>query len=361
MVKIGIVFGGKSAEHEVSLASAKGVLTALQSLTDFKAQPIGIDKDGMWVSGPDTLDYLISKADKATLFVDQEREAKDFDGPQSTPPFEYIQDCDYIMPITQGKIGEDGRLQGFFEKLGKKIIGCGVLSSALCFDKTALKALIASHGFKVAPGLIIDAQDTTEFTESFYQDVCRQLGSDHLFIKPNDNGSSIGISQAQSYPEWKHSLQQAARYTDKILVEKFLDHREIVVGVIGQGKDLIISHLGDCITNAEVYTYEEKYKKGNELFTCPAELSKDLEEEIIRQTKEIYQLSSCSGWARVDFFIENGTNDIYLNEINTIPGMTEGSVFPKVFKSAGYSYPQLIQTIIDQFLESEKQEEKAAA
>jgi len=359
-VKIGVVFGSPSAEHEVSLAGTESVLDAFSKLDEYEACPIGIDKDGNWYAGENALPTLISKADETMLFVknkdvrpDQILEGSD------NPPLDYIDRCDYIMSIIPGKFGEDGGLQGFFETLGKTIIGCNVLASALCFDKALLKATLADYGYAVTPGTCIKL-DETDITAELFDSICKDLDTHKLVLKPTDNGSSIGLSQAENFEEFKAGMELAGRYTNHVVVEKFIPHKEIVVGVIGERQDLIVSHLG--LSNeavGKVYSYEEKYLV-NTPCIVPAPLSEEMTEEITRLTKEIYNVTKCSGWARVDFLIENGTDQIYMNEINTVPGMSEPSVFPQVFKSAGYDYPKLIKTIIEKSIAAEALKEEAA-
>ena len=354
MFKIGVVFGGTSDEHEVSLAGAMSVLKAFKSIEGVKAQPIGIGKDGRWHVGSGALEYLIEHADKDKLFI---RNTKDVEigGPldhHHNPPFDYIQGCDYILPIIHGRTSEDGVLQGFFETLGLDIIGCGILSSAACFDKAFLKEFLSGCGYKVSPGVKQEIESTgMQDTQVLYKDICAELGTNKLVIKPNDNGSSIGLSQAENAQEFKEALMVAGKVTDQVVIEKYIKHREIVVGVIGQGDDILISDLGESnISTGKVYYYEDKYNAGSVCKT-PAQLEPKLEEKIRKYTKEIYTLLECTGWARIDFFVELETNDIYVNEINTIPGMSEPSVFPQIFKSKGYDYPTLIEMILEKAIQ----------
>jgi len=343
---IGVVFGGPSVEHEVSLAGAESVLKAFEALDEYEALPIGIDKEGVWYTGENALATLIGMADPEMLFV---KNADVTAVPKSLgmahPPSDCIDSCDYIMPIILGKFGEDGSLPGFFNILGKKVIGCDVLASSLCFDKALVKATLENYGYTVAPGVDVKFNET-EITPALYEDICAKLGHKKLVLKPTDNGSSIGLPQAENYEEFADGMKLAAKYTNHVVVETFIPHKEIVVGVIGQGKDLIISDLG--LSNEaldKVYGYKEKYID-NTPCIVPAPLGDEITREIIRLTGEVYNITKCSGWARVDFLVEDGTNKIYLNEINTVPGMSEPSVFPQVFSSAGYDYPQLIKTII---------------
>lgn len=347
MFKIGVVFGSPSSEHEVSLAGAQSVLEAFESLDNYEAKPIGMDKEGHWYTGPQALPTLVSKADKDMLFID---DLKSDDGTRlegtALPPLDYIFDCDYIMPIIPGKYGEDGGLQGFFETLGKKIIGCSILASSLCFDKAMLKAALSDYGYAVTPGTDV-MLDQTEITPELYDEICKDLETNKVVLKPTDNGSSIGLSQAENFEEFKAGMELAGKYTNHVVVEKFIPHKEIVVGVIGVGNNLIISELGQSNEATEkVYSYEAKYIDTSPCI-IPAPIGDAMTEEIKRLTAEIYRVTKCSGWARVDFLIEKDTNKIYMNEVNTIPGMSKPSVFPEIFKGSGLSYPEMIEKILD--------------
>lgn len=354
-VSVGVVFGSPSAEHEVSLAGAKSVLEAFESLDDYEARPIGIDKDGLWYTGSDTLATLIRKADKDLLFIDVPETGNALG--QTAPPLDYIDSCDYIMSMTLGKYGEDGRLQGFFETLGKEIIGCSVLASSLCFDKAILKATLSDYGYAVTPGTDVHL-DRTDITPALFDQICENLETKKLVLKPTDNGSSIGLSQADNFEDFRAGLAAAGKYTNHVLVEKFLPHKEIVVGVIGTANDLIVSDLGDDYdVDTHVYSYEEKYMTGTPC-NVPADLDGATTQKIKTMAADIFRLTKCSGWARVDFFIEKGTDNIYVNEVNTVPGMTNSSVFPQIFRSTGLDYPKMIKKILDMSI---SQEHKKAA
>ncbi len=353
MVNIGVVFGSPSAEHEVSLAGAKSVLEAFDNLKQYNAKPIGIDKDGLWYTGSDALPSLIHQADKNMLFIDLPEKYNSVNLKGSlTPPINYISECDYIMLVIPGKYGEDGRLLGFFETLGKEIIGCGILSSSLCFDKAMLKATLSDYGIEVTPGTDI-AIDQTDINPELYENICEELQTKKLVLKPTDNGSSIGLSQAENYDEFVSGLEEAGKYSNNVVVEKFIPHKEIVVGVIGKGDDLLISDLGQSNeTTDTVYKYEEKYIDTTPCIT-PAPINSELTQKIKKLTAEIYKLTKCSGWARIDFLIEANTNKIFMNEVNTIPGMSEPSVFPTIFKSSGLSYSKMIERILETSIDEE--------
>ncbi len=347
MKKIGIVFGSPSEEHEVSLAGTESVLKALKSIPGYEAKPIGIDKSGNWYTGENALATLITKANKEMLLASNIDTAniEKTEG-HAAPPLDYIAACDYIMIIIPGKHGEDGNLQGFFNTLGKRVIGCDTLSSALCFDKSMLKATLAGYGFLVAPGVDVHL-DQTQITPELYDQICKEVDSPRLVIKPTDNGSSIGLSQAENFEEFKSGLLEAQKHTNHVLVEKFIPHIEIAAGVIGNGNDLLISDLGNLNeSDTHVYSYDEKYVTSKP-YQVPADIDPQATQKIKEMTAEIFKLVKCSDWARIDFFIEKGTNKIFLNEINTIPGMTELSLFPQIFKGTGFDYIQMVEEILN--------------
>jgi len=202
--------------------------------------------------------------------------------------------------------------------------------------------------------------DMDTINEELYQQFVETTGGEKFAIKPNDNGSGIGVSIARNFEEFKQGVEKASQFTRSVLVEKFIPHKEIVVGVIGNGDDIEISHLGE--SNAEVdnvYEYEAKYNE-NTFCKCPADIDPMMEKKILKQTAEIYQLVGCKDWARIDFFIENETNMLYMNEINTIPGFSPHSVFPKIFESKGIGYKDLVRKIIESAIKSEEQAKAAA-
>lgn len=198
-ITIGIVFGGPSAEHEVSLAATESILEAFDQLEEYDVLPIGIDKANKWHTGEGAWPTLVDMADKDMLFVRN----RDVSGVAKTygtlhPPSDCIDSCDYIMIAVIGKFGEDGSLQGFFNTLGKQIIGCDVLASALCFDKALVKAVVENYGYSVVPGADVKLNET-KITSELYKKICADLETEKLVLKPTDNGSSIGLSQSENY------------------------------------------------------------------------------------------------------------------------------------------------------------------
>jgi D-alanine-D-alanine ligase len=206
--------------------------------------------------------------------------------------------------------------------------------------------LALAAGCSVVPGVMIDLKrDTTAAAD--FEAICARLNVRELFIKPNRSGSSLGAGSADNAAAFADACRTARQYDDCILVEKNIKHREIVVGVIGNGCDLRISDFGECKSSGEaIYNYQEKYLKGNRLFSIATNLGFDLENRLRQWAAAIYRTAACKDFARVDFFIDSGTNDVYLNEVNTIPGLTASSVFPKTFQSQGIDYTTLISLLL---------------
>jgi D-alanine-D-alanine ligase len=344
---IGIVFGGVSAEHEVSLASARNVMRAIEAGGEYDYVLFGINKAGDWYVGEGAWHSLFLRADPSMLFVEDDGiPQQDAAMHIGFPPANVFKGCDYMFPLTHGLKGEDGCLQGFLEMQGLKIIGCGTLASAACFDKHFLKSLASAAGCNVVPGAKMDLKcDTTGAND--FEDICARLNVRSLFIKPNRSGSSLGVARAESAAAFADACLTARKFDDCILVEKDVKHREIVVGVIGNRRNLRISDFGECKASGDViYSYQEKYLKKNKLFSITTDLGPDIENRLRQEAAAIYQAAACKDFARVDFFIENGTNDVYVNEVNTIPGLTASSVFPKIFQSQGIDYTALISLLL---------------
>ncbi len=351
--KIGLIFGGQSSEHEVSLASVLNVIRAMEEKNEYDFALFGIDKEGNWHTGRGSWDFLVSTADPERMFIGVDEllggVVAHHDG---VPPQPILAGCDYFFPLTHGTKGEDGALQGFLEMLSLKVIGCGALSSAVCFDKNFLKTLLHGHGCSTVPSVKLDMKHDAVTPEA-YDTISTQLDSAGLFVKPNRAGSSLGISQVENAEQLANACRQASTYDSQVLVEKNINHREFVVGIIEVGESLIVSDLGECISSpGKIYSYQEKYLGMNRLFRIADDLDEETTELIQHMAKKIFRLAACSDFARVDFFVDTDSGQIYLNEVNTIPGLTASSVFPKVFMNQGIEYADLISLMITKGIES---------
>jgi D-alanine-D-alanine ligase len=240
---------------------------------------------------------------------------------------------------------EDGTLQDLLECYGLPVIGCGTNASASCFDKRRTRAVLTSAGVPVARGMAVTRKEYVSDTARTAWRIRTTLGSGKLFVKPTRGGSSLGISAVAEAGPVGPALEAAFMYDTSAVVEEFIPHRELVVGVVG-ADDLVISPPGECRPVGDLYTYEEKYRLGNPGFRCPADLDADTTGAARNLAARAYRASGCSGFARVDLFLDRRTGQLLVNEINTIPGLTEVSVFPKVMQAAGWPYPRLLQELL---------------
>lgn len=335
-LKVAVVFGGRSGEHEVSLVSAASVLKALDP-EKYSVYQIGITKEGQWYTGPNCLEDF-KKGDFSNL----KKVAVETDPNTEHKP-------DIAFPVLHGPFGEDGTIQGFFEMLQVPYVGCGVLASALAMDKLQCKAIWKAAGLPVVDyiGFTRKAWEVEE--EIITKDILENLGLP-CFVKPANMGSSVGISKVKEASKLKEAIEMAAHYDSRIVVEKGLNVREIECAVLGN-EEPIASPLGEVLVGGEFYDFYDKYVNGVSSTQVPA----DLPEELAEQIKEIcikgYKLVDCSGLARVDCFIDKETGKPYLNELNTMPGFTSISMYPKMIEAYGISYPELVDRLIELGLE----------
>jgi len=350
-LKIGILFGGKSVEHEVSIHSAKNVFLALDKK---KYQPvlIYIDKNNHW--------FL---ADKKSLinftyhskFKNTGAEVVLIPGGEGkivnlAKPKQKIK-VDVIFPVLHGTFGEDGTAQGFLKLANVPFVGAGVLGSAIGMDKEIAKRLLREAKIPVSNSLVF-----TDIKKIKFNNVIKKLGLP-LFIKPATLGSSVGISKVKNQKEFLPAVKKAFQYDNKILIEEFIRGREIECAVLGN-KDPKASAIGEIISNHEFYSYEAKYLDENGArLIAPAELSKNVADKIKKMAVETFKILSCEGMARVDFFLKKN-GGVVVNEINTIPGFTQISMYPKLWQLKGIKYPDLIEKLIKLALERFNQEKK---
>lgn len=331
MDRIGVIFGGKSGEHEVSLLSATSVIKEINS-EKHDIVMIGITKDGVW---------------------------KHFDGPIETiadgswerwsEPFaisELKAKIDFALPILHGPFGEDGTIQGLFEMLDVPYAGCGVLASSLCMDKVLAKKTFEQAGLPVSPYIDVDIEDVHEDMEA----VCDRIEAalDYvMFVKPSNMGSSVGISKVRTREELKAALLLAGKYDRRIIVELGINCREVETGVIGNHRPEVAA-VGEIAASLDFYDYTAKYTDdAGTVISIPAPLDAETYEEIRSLAKQAYKAMDCSGFARVDFFVDKDNGKIYINEINTIPGFTKYSMFPMMWKEVGVPFQELIERIVD--------------
>jgi D-alanine-D-alanine ligase len=352
---VALIFGGKSAEHEVSLRSAKNIADAIDKEL-YNPILIGISKEGSWYRLSDSKVFnhttkivekdLPSEADPVTLLSLQGKPILySLKNATQTP-------LDIAFPILHGTMGEDGTIQGLFKMVQVPFVGCGVWSSAAGMDKEIMKRLFAEAGIPNARYLLL-----TPYQRKSYNEVVEKLGSP-FFIKPANAGSSVGVHKIKSSGEFELKLKDSFQFDNKVLAEEFIEGREIECSVMGPNRNPQTSLPGEIIPQHEFYSYEAKYidDKGA-LLNIPADLSSDQIQRLQELAKKTYQVMGCDGLTRVDFFLRSN-NEFYVNEINTIPGFTKISMYPKMWEATGLSYKELITKLIQFGLEKFKEEQQ---
>ena len=344
-IKIGILFGGKSVEHEVSIISAFSIIRHLD-YNKYIGIPIYICTSGKWY----LLDTLYSNQNISSI----KEEIKKIQNKSSvSKEFNIMNNMhekdgklDVVFPVLHGLLGEDGTVQGLFEILEIPYISAGVLSSAIAMDKAITKKLVQQCGINVTPFVEIKEH---EYNNEVLNKV---LGKFHfpLFVKPSNSGSSVGINKTNNVAELEKAILEAFKYDQKILIEQGIIGREIEVSVlenIDNDNEPIVSYPGELIPNDEFYTYKAKYiMEEGAKFEIPAQLPVDVENMIRKNAKDIFRVLECSCLARVDFLIENKTKQVLFSEINTLPGFTEISLYPKLLEHYGIGYTKLLDKLI---------------
>jgi D-alanine-D-alanine ligase len=336
--KIAVLFGGQSTEHEVSRVSATSVLKNID-ITKYDIYPIGITKDGLWFEYTGKLDNIESGEWEKDEF---------FKVPQGQKLL-FNKEVDVVFPVLHGLFGEDGTIQGMCKLLNVPCVGPGVMSSAICMDKIYTKYLLENFNIKQADYVVINAHDYAKNKDLLLEKIEKKLGY-ALFIKPSNSGSSVGITKAHNKEELILGVEEALKYDRKILVEKAINAREIEVAVLGNDYPEA-SIPGEVIPAKEFYDYEAKYKSEASKLLIPAALSAAKLQTIRQQAIKIYTILDCAGMARVDFLVDKDTEDVYLNEVNTIPGFTKISMYPKMWQATGKTYGQLIDELIELAIE----------
>jgi len=352
-LRIGVLFGGRSGEHEVSLQSARAVMAALEE-AGHEVVPIGVTRQGRWLVSGDPL-HALSSGDAAgersvTMLPEPGRtglvplaEREDDLEPLAGPP--PIGTLDVLFPVLHGTFGEDGTVQGLFELAAVPYVGAGVLGSALGMDKVVQKTLWRGLGLPVVDFLSLRRRDLEDDLDAALNRVELSI-SYPCFTKPANLGSSVGVSKARNRAELEAGLQVAARYDAKILVERGVDARELECGVLGNDEP-IASVVGEILPGADFYDYRAKYLDAGSQALIPADISPDLAAEVRRLAVTAFKAVDAAGLARVDFFLERGTDRLYVNEINTMPGFTEISMYPKLWLASGLSFAELVTRVAE--------------
>jgi D-alanine-D-alanine ligase len=347
-LRVGLLYGGRSVEHDVSIVSAKSILGALDR-NRYEVSLLGVDSDGAWHLAPPETDLeLALSGPRVFLPVTSGITELLPDRSSASDPTSLgeIARLDVIFPIIHGRGGEDGALQGLLELADVPYVGSGVLSSALQMDKDFAKRLLSSAGLPVTPWLTFTAAELEETGRTRAAErVAAELGLP-VFVKPANSGSSIGISRAESNAEVVAALADAVRYDRKVLVEIAVDAREIEVAVLGN-ENPEASVPGEIRAAQAFYDYDSKYRDDATQLIIPAELEED-EANAIRETAiAAYRVLDAEGMARVDFLIDRESRAFYINELNSLPGFTDVSMYPKLWEATGLPYPRLIDRLIE--------------
>ncbi len=352
-LRVAVIFGGRSGEHEVSLASATSIMENLDR-SKYEVIPIGITKEGRWLLDGEPMKELqagYSKAGEEPALVSL--------SPQTSRPMPADSDwpthlhsqmaVDVVFPVLHGPFGEDGTVQGLLEMAGVPYVGAGVLASAAGMDKVIMKALFLQQGLPIVEQLVLRRREWEADPEGVMDRIEASIGYP-CFTKPANLGSSVGISKATDRAGLAGALREAARYDRKLVVEQGIDAREIECSVLGND-DPVASVPGEIVPCHEFYDYRAKYVDEGSQLLIPAPVPPETAEEIRRIAVAAFKAVDCSGMARVDLFLEKGSGKVYLNEINTIPGFTKISMYPKLWEASGLPYSRLIDRLIELALE----------
>ena len=346
-IKVGVIFGGMSTENEVSVVSAGSILGNIDR-KKFEVFPIYIDKQGKWY-------IFIEDGKKRELGAEVENiiEIENIE--------EYLQKLDVVFPVLHGLYGEDGTIQGLFELLKIPYVGCRVLASSVGMDKVYTKIVFEKAGLNQTPYEYVRKYKDTyiyidkNFNEKILdlKEIAKKITENlefPMFVKPSNSGSSVGVKKAENEKELIENIEYASEFDNKILIEQGIKGREIECSVLGN-EEVIASCIGEIKSADEFYSYDAKYKNEESKTEIPAEIPEEISEEIRKQAIKAFKAIDGKGLSRVDFFVENKTNKIIINEINTMPGFTSISMYPKMFEKSGIPYRELITRLINLSLE----------
>lgn len=347
-IRVGVIFGGRSGEHEVSLRSAESIIRAMDR-SKYVVVPIGITQAGRWLVSSDAKAMLpqtvmaSSHQEQVAIIGDPTRQGlMRLDAGHSEP-------LDVVFPVLHGTYGEDGTIQGLLDMAGVPYVGCGVLASATGMDKVVMKQLFVQAGLTVTAYEWFLRSAWEANPAAIIKRISRTLGFP-VFVKPANLGSSVGISKANNKAELRDAINDAARYDRRLIVERAVIGREIEVSILGNDQPTA-SLPGEIITGHEFYDYEDKYIDTASRTDVPARLPKKIIERIQRDAVSAFQAIDGAGLARVDFFVERDTHRVIINEINTMPGFTSISMYAKMWQASGISYSELIDRLIELAIE----------
>ncbi len=387
-IRVGLIFGGRSGEHDVSLASAQSVMANLDN-EKYEVVPIGITQQGTWLLGTEPAKLIEARQqvqyDMEDHVTEKQGDSVEGQGDREGSPLLYTgmvgavprgrlapvvpvtltgdpnlrrlmplhggeqlgenAALDVIFPVLHGTYGEDGTLQGLLEMANVAYVGCGVLGASLGMDKEKMKMVFQSAGLPICEYVVYRRNEWERSPEAIL-DALEQRISYPNFVKPANLGSSVGINKAHNRIELTHAINVAAEYDRKIVIEKGLNCRELECAVLGNDEPLA-SIVGEVIASNEFYDYDAKYIDNKSQTVIPADLPQATAEEVRRQAVKAFLALDLSGLARVDFFLERETGQVYINEVNTMPGFTQISMYPKLWEASGLSYQELLDRLIE--------------
>ena len=328
MIRLGVIYGGVSTEHDVSEMSAKSVIENLDK-EKYEIHEIYINKYGKW--------FEVKNGEKEEIYN----------------LVWTLKDFDVVFPVLHGLGGEDGTIQGMLEMLKVPYVGCGVLASSVGMDKVYTKIVFEKVGIPQAPYMYIKRKDDEYVIinenfeeEEFKSDKITSKLKFPMFVKPSNSGSSVGVKKATSIEELKRAIENAGQYDCKILVEQGIDAKEVECAIL-DGKEIVASTVGEIQSAEEFYSFDAKYNIPESKTVIPAEITNEQIEEVRKLAVRAFKAIDGKGLARVDFFIEKETNKVYINEINTMPGFTKISMYPKLFEAVGISYSELLDRLME--------------
>jgi D-alanine-D-alanine ligase len=354
--RIGVLFGGRSTEHEVSVLSARSIISAIDP-ERFEVIPLYIDRNGRWLVGDSLAELTQSRNAGSYVYLPPDPTQRALVTAVEAGSGPAIPALDVVFPVFHGLNGEDGTIQGVLELANLPYVGSGVLGSALGLDKIYMKRAFAAVGLPVVDYLAITRRSFEENPEAFVKEAESRLGYP-CFTKFANSGSSVGTSKAHNQQELLSGLRLAAGFDRKLLVERGIEARELEVSVLGNDAPEA-SVVGEVVPAREFYDYEAKYLDEGSRLVIPAQIPSALSQEIRGMAVQAFQAVDAAGMARVDFFLERGTDHVYLNEVNTIPGFTRISMYPKLWEASGLPYRRLVERLIELAMERFKDKQRS--
>ncbi len=349
-IRVAVLFGGVSSEHDVSLISAANVIKSIPA-DKYEVICVGITEKGRWLYFPGDVEEIAAgtwekNPDCSAAIISPDPIHKGIITIENNEI--YLKKVDVVFPVLHGRNGEDGRLQGLLEMARLPFVGCGTLSSAVCMDKCMTHTVLDYNGIRTAKWTYVCQKDINHLDEK-----CEEAGEKlhfPLFVKPANAGSSVGVNKANNLEELKDAVQIAFSHDSKVVIEEYIKGRELEVAVFGYDAPFA-SYVGEIEPAADFYDYDDKYINGSSKLYIPARINEKQSDEIRKIAVEAYQALGCKGLSRVDFFLtEDGT--IYLNEINTLPGFTNISMYPKLMENLGMTQEYLVDKLIEQAIEN---------